>query len=315
MTGYSDDFEDENALWPVWRPLLGTFLAILLLGVLAIGGAQYLPATLAELAGYITGQVILVYAVLYFTALRRRDVMWKFGAFGLLLLFAALFNFAKVGREMERMRADMSGVRNSLSAALDGRQLTPGGAAPDSMSGITRDLVVKLQADQKALEAEAEAAGVNALLTPAALKLRPDVVKNCGAIDALAARVPAHMQRWRDRMADARHSIETMNAPDAMRSDVLRGFDESYKRDLPDLERRFELERLKLAELGGMCRVLARGHWQGTDHYMFTRDRDLADYQAIADRYNVYYTEQQGLANKGQSRARDSMDRLSRELK
>lgn len=281
----------------------------------AAGSAAHLPGTLAGLVGYSTGQMLLVYIVLYFTALRRRGAAWKVGAFVLLLLIAVVLNFGRVGLEVERFRNDLSGLRGDLSAVIDGRDVKPGGAPADSMAGITRNLLVQLQADQKQADAEAEAAGAAALLSPAALKQRPDVLKDCGRLDTLASHVPAQLERWRGRMAAARDAISKMNAPEALRTEVLSGFDASSTWERPDVERRFELSGLAYKELAGLCRVLARRHWQGTEQFMFTSDRDLAEYDAIVTRYNGYFGEQQALMMKSQGHARESLGKLDRELK
>lgn len=98
----SDEFVDENAPWPLWRPLVGTALGALALIAYAIASpVGRLDSWHSEgLYGQLVGRAMLAYAVLYFPAYSRRGLPWRLGSFALLcgasILGAMLATTARV---------------------------------------------------------------------------------------------------------------------------------------------------------------------------------------------------------------------------
>lgn len=304
-----DGGEDQG--WPVWRPVVGLLVALLLLTVVAAICWAIAPSKdRAVVAGFSAAQAVAVYALLYVAALARRGIVWKIGALAALLGWALLVNFGQAAQKDGLRLGDMEGVRRDVSAALDGKELKIERTEEVTLASVTRNMLVRMQADQRAYVKELEAAGVPALTSPAKVKARPEVLKNCDRIAGLDAVVTRYQGLWLKHFADARSVLASKEGRNARAA--LKGFDEAQARSRTENARRWELEHDAIRELAGMCRILARRNWEGGETFMFTNDRDFQAYRTAADRFNAMLAEQQRLEAAANSRVRTSMEKLPR---
>lgn len=314
VQGYGDwnDYADEDKRWPVWRPVVGLLVALLLLTVLAAICWALVPSKdRGMIAGLSAGQAVAVYVVLYVTALARRGIAWKVGALAALLGWALLVNFSQAAQKEGLKLGDMEGMRRDVSAVLDGKQLKIERTEKVTLASVTRNMIAQAQADQRAYLAELDAAGVSALMSPAKVKARPEVLKNCDRITGLDTVVDRYEGLWRKNLANARALLASKPGRNARTA--LEGFDDAQARARTDNERRWELEHKGVGELAGMCRILARRNWQGGTDFMFTNERDFQAYRASADRFNAMVAEQQRLQEAANARARASVERMERQ--
>lgn len=98
----SDQFIDENAAWPLWRPLLGTVAGALVLMFWCSFSPVDVSLPYSDMAyGALFGRTALIFGLLYFPAYSRRGWPWRIAAF--LILFAAAFvaNLSAPGHAVE----------------------------------------------------------------------------------------------------------------------------------------------------------------------------------------------------------------------
>jgi hypothetical protein len=302
--GYKSGYQDEGENWRAWRPILGIFLAIFFLLASLAGDRRSVPADMGGLIGYTIGTLILVYGIPYYFAFRRAHTAWKVIGFLVIAPLALLVNMANAGRNIGAFRDEMRTTSGDLQAVVDGKTVSATGAAT-TPSGVIRNLLADLQANQKSYEAKLTQSGVLDLLDPAALQRNPAVLRDCGATERMRSELTLHRGTMEKRLADARNQMLALPGSRDVGEGMVEGFDESMAANRAEFARRWDLGDQSLVELGAICRVLARRTWKVSgEEIIFSSTRDMEDYNAAITRYNTVYTEQAALEAQAEARAR-----------
>lgn len=312
---YHDRYDDEAVeRWPAWRAMLGIAIGVIL-AVAAAAGSMGRPATLvspAYLLGYAIAGLLISYGLPYLFALRRASIVWRIVGLLMIAPIVLIATIAQLGQQAQFLRGEAGHISGDMKAALDGKQLSETGDST-TPSGIMRNLIAALQANQAAYDAKVEASGILALLDAGKIRSNTPVLKDCAVADRLRTDLTQHRKVMDDRMAEARAQIGKLEGNEQFREGMLEGFDRSMANNKTDLDRRWALNGNALTELGTMCRVLARRHWRIEGGMVaFTSGLDMNAFNDTVRRYNVIYTESARLEADAQRQAQGAVRNLER---
>jgi hypothetical protein len=295
--------------------LIGALIAAVILGSVGSGSGM-LPADPAERIGYFVGGVAVVTLVpwlaLFFLSLRHRPPLWWVASFFAILLVAGLTVLARIGMQAQADNEDMIAAAEAFAKVqgADGEAVELG-EPKGPLSEIVIDVGKKLIADQQGYAAAMDRAGLKDVANPQVLARDTSGLKDCGRFDRLIPTSKQYFVGIEARAAEIRARIDSSAALAPVKAQFLERFDLGVTRNRPANRKVAELDQSILGELGVVCSVLAKRHWQVRGNtFLFTNDTDLSDYQRHIEQVQSMAREQQDLQRRVLDASRAKLDAI-----
>ncbi|MBC2777712.1 hypothetical protein [Parasphingopyxis marina] len=315
--GY-DDFDPEWDIESGGRPgLAAAICAILVLTSTCTFDAgdlanQQMP--IAYMAGRTIGFGAVAWGIAYAITIRKASRGWIFGSLAIVIgasLIALLGHLVEAGSLTPDHRVALEGVAESMEAIQEGA--ISGDLPTDrSVPGLTRLFNAYLNSemsDANRFHAEAEEAGLVALLNFENLTPDNEIFGKCDAMAALADRASYYGGRAGVHRRAAQHFGLGLVREGALSRRDLDQFVAALRSGSAQFERVWELNSRICESAAAACHVLARGRWEYEDRMpYFTSDADLEEYNRHIGTAQGYQIELQRI---GQESA-DSMREIAR---
>jgi hypothetical protein len=177
------------------------------------------------------------------------------------LMIASLAGFPASAEMTANQAATHQDLEQIKSAAQQGRPV-PIEAVRNPMARVSAKMTNVVVADTKAFGDEYRAAGVDALIDFDRLTPTSPILDHCDRISALTARADAMSKRFPDYVAllrkEAQAEADARHLTPQEVVDFVAGFSEGR----PAFERRWTMIGRVTHDVGALCTVLARRHWQ-----------------------------------------------------
>ncbi len=314
MTDEIWDGEIEGPAPNQWLQLGGILGAATLIAVIVGMRASQVPPNSVLL--YSLAQTALLTALLYFTWMRGGPAWRPIATATGLFVAIMLVNLNKADQNLMALKADMD-TFSKLHFDGAGRLVAP----PDPLThGPFSKTTIKLAKEAEKLNEEyllkLDQAGAFALFDADRVRVSPGMVKNCGAIIAIKAEIPAFKTRQLALIEKGRTEFSAIDAPAEMVEAALSGVEKAMPQARSDVERTWELHSRQIDEAHAGCEVLARGNWRPEGHmFAFTSRSDMAAFNRHGDRINELADQLDAIARAGQQRMRDSQIEMVRNFK
>ena len=298
---------DEDEGWgpdgyPMFAAVLGG-LAVAAIGYfgLPIIGAMHPVRALATGAA----AAACVWAVAWLITLRHVSGLMKWAVF--IFLCGTGMGAAHLGNLVagQQIRSDLRTLME-MELDRDGFPRFPARAeARGPISKLYVAFVREIGEGQRALDAEAERAGIRLLADAAALRANPKILSDCTRIAGVKQAAHDMIERRRARFKALAAALQATDYPAAFK----RGFVEGMTGDDSDADLT-ELESIQgriLDATQGACTVLARRRWvpQGPI-FIFSNEADLEAFSAFGQRQNEGAARLQRLQAASRARLRES---------
>jgi hypothetical protein len=298
-----DDSWDEEVRPFHGYPLAATLTGCALLVALAVSEPRLAgnqPLNLLLAAG--AGLGLVLWLIAFIATIRRAPLLWKLGSLVVLLAVGAGGGYGAHRLGIAQARGDLT----SLAEAEYGPDGTPSFPRDAQARGpISRLFVANFQAateEKRDYSAEVGKLGLDVLGSPFLLAQKPEILGNCGAIDALKTKAAEDAAHRKTRLAEvlaalARAPVEAelkrgaglMLAPveTPERIDAMRAQEES-----------------NLDSTKALCVLLAKRSWSNASGYFgFGSAADRAEFDAITTRRHDAARDTSILQREGRDRA------------
>jgi hypothetical protein len=254
--------------------LAGGLAALGLIVLIASTGWQRLSAI--GVLGASLMQTALLAGTLYFTWFRGAPVWKLLVTTGVMFVLVMVINLNTAKTGIEALRADVATL-SDLSFDTHGNLIVPPDAEQRGpLSRITIRMVGDVDALIRDYHQQVEYAGAFALFDADRLRVNSNVLRNCGAVTAMKAEIPAYKKRHLAIIGQARRELAGVDVPPAIKKAFLAGMDESLSQTQSEVEKLWSLNGRQIDEAAGVCTILAQRNWQGWgSSFAFTSRPDM----------------------------------------
>jgi hypothetical protein len=286
---------EPKSSYPLAATIVASFLLLLMIGVPA-GPSGDSPGDadtafayrLGEMFGGAVGGVLVFWGLAYAITIRHASRRWKIASFAIVGLVSVLVSLVRIGGREQALAEDAGFVGKQLEGALrsGGGLDRPVRAGEGPISAMQAAMFNALLAERQAFERDRAASGIETILQ---LRLAPgaEVLRNCGRIDALAARARGIGARYASFLAVAREAGEEHIRRGTLAAADRDAFIAGARQAEGTFRQQWSMTGDWAAESASLCRLLASRPWQqrgGT--VAFVSDADLAVGNRHLDRIN-----------------------------
>lgn len=306
-------YEEDD--WNEGHPVPVTIIGIAAILAAGLFGLPMLPpAPPIYVMGAAIAAAVAIWAIGYAITIRHASSNAKLLSF-LLLVGAAIgiSYYATAYLTQQRIKADMRTL-GEMQIGPSGYPTFPAGAENNGpLSKLYVGFIREMADGQRALDAEAQSAGLQLLSDASALHANPALLANCGKIASIKTMAHAMLERRRERFRALVKAIAEVDYPEAFK----RGMNDSIAAERTDanIVRLDALQGQILDAAQGACTVLARRRWvpQGPV-FMFNNTADLESFSTFGQRQNQANAEFQRLQMESMARVRDSQRSINQAI-
>ena len=311
MSDYDSYDEDE---WNEGHPFAATLIGVVLL---VAGGWFALPYIPPKPLPIVMAAALVIAGVLwgigYLITIRRATANWKLLSFMVLLLVTAGVGYSATILVEQRIKADLQTMVDTR-VGIDGLPVTVAGAEKRGpFSKLFVAFVRQISDDQRKLDAQAKAIGLDGMADASGVQRNPILLRNCAKLGELKTAAHDAIERRREGIDTMMKGFDNTDYPEefkrGVRTSMLSG------RSGQQLDRIDTLQGQFYDAVQGACNVLARRHWQPQGPvFMFTSRADLDAFDRYTTQQNQAVAELQRINADSQAAFRASQMNLRRHL-
>jgi hypothetical protein len=280
--GYRDRGEEYGG-----HPAVATAIcAFVLIAGIAGGSVTAAPRNGAVLLGEFLGSVSfgpILWGIAYAITIKRASPGWKIGSLIVLLLLSIVCSLAKIGAQGVLLHDDAAAARQQLQGVMangiNSEPTTPGkDAGPLArMTSLTINMTL---ADAKSFDTDSKAAGLQQLLSFEGITRSSPLLDHCDRLAALTEHAGQMKDRFPAYVAAGRKEGDAAVAAGTLDQASVDGFADGAAKGRASFERQWTLVGQITTDAAGLCRLLARRHWQrGADGKILFPTAELREAQ------------------------------------
>jgi hypothetical protein len=290
-----------------WLAMLAGGGIILLIAIVTMNLIPFETAAHAKAAlGVATLLAVIVWGGAWFLTLRDATMGWTIGVGAALWGIALLIVAGAIAASNIAVRIDIANARRIRIDEFGDPRLPPGTSA----GPITRtmfDFLHDMTSEQHKRKATFQVMGMDRLHDAWMVNSTPGMLKDCGRFVRVAPEIDASDRRILAAVGRVHERLKAVVRDDAIRADLIKGFDKGFNGSRDDMRRASVLERGQL-ELGGkLCTFLATHRWKAQgSQFMFYSQSDVAGFGKLIADWNAGANEQNALAAAARRKMTDS---------